>query len=80
MQAALAALGQFDRDHERSALSRVDQRGRAELFAEAAEQVWTFMIRREAMKLPYYEEIFSDFAIPEEVRRKMGPKNWCLTT
>jgi hypothetical protein len=62
-----------------AALARLAESGsqdRAELFAEAAEQAWFFMIQREAMKLPYYDEVFKDFDIPDEVRRRMGPKEF----
>ncbi|HEX7860973.1 MAG TPA: hypothetical protein VF773_11635 [Verrucomicrobiae bacterium] len=74
MQAALARLAQFDRVP--NSKQPGPQNGRTELFAEAAEQVWFFMIQREAMKLPYYEEVFKDFDIPDEVRRRMGPKEF----
>ena len=75
MQAALVALNKFDIN--RSTATSADpetKRLREELFAVAAEQVWFFVIQREAMKLPYYEELFADFDIPDEVRERMGPK------
>lgn len=76
MQTALAALSEFDRVSKTNELSGAEKTGlRNELLSEAAEKVWFFVVQREAMKLPYYEELFSDFEIPEEVRRNMGPKN-----
>jgi hypothetical protein len=75
MNAAIAALSKFDRNQttETSADPKI-KRQREELLAVAAEQVWFFVIQREAMKLPYYEELFADFDIPNEVRERMGPK------
>ena len=75
MQAALAALDKFDRKQiTEASADRETKRLREEIFAVAAEQVWFFVIQREAMKLPYYEELFADFDIPNEVRERMGPK------
>ena len=75
MQAALAALDKFDRNQiTEASADRETKRLREELIAVAAEQVWFFVIQREAMKLPYYEELFADFDIPNEVRERMGPK------
>lgn len=73
MQAALARLSETG---TRSDSNQLGSQDGEELFAEAAEQVWFFMIQREAMKLPYYEEVFKDFDIPDEVRRRMGPKEF----
>ena len=72
MQAAIARLAQFDAAPN----GKQPDKARTELFAEAAEQVWFFMIQREAMKLPYYEEVFKDFDIPDEVRLRVGPKEF----
>ena len=75
MQAAIAALHEFDRSQTtNTAVEPKIKCRRDELFAVAAEQVWFFVIQREAMKLPYYEELFVDFDIPDEVRERMGPK------
>ena len=74
MQSALAALAAHDARRAHDSPDGEYQRHRDDLLAEAAEQAWFFIIQREAMKLPYYEEIFVDFDIPEEVRKKMGPK------
>ena len=75
MQAAIAALDKFDRNQTRETTTDPEIKClRDELFAVAAEQVWFFVIQREAMKLPYYEELFGDFDIPDEVRERMGPK------
>ena len=72
MQSTLAALARFDAtaaSHDGQSSTRRD-----ELLSEAAEQAFFFVIQREAMKLPYYDELFADFDIPDEVRRRMGSK------
>jgi hypothetical protein len=75
MQAALAALARFDENARAGKLSPAEAKElRANLLAEAREQVWFFVIQREAMKLPHYDALFSDFDIPDEVRLGMGPK------
>jgi len=75
MNAALAALADFDRNQSPDASNDSrSKRRRDDLLAVAAEQVWFFVIQREAMKLPYYEELFAEFEIPDEVRSRMGPK------
>jgi hypothetical protein len=75
MQAAIAALAQFDQKQDSNSLPDAERkRRRNELFAEAAEQAWFFIVQRDAMKLSHYEELFADFQIPDEVRKRMGPK------
>lgn len=75
MEAALTALLSFDaQPTSANATTRERMRHREELLATAAEIVWFFIIQREAMKLPYYEELFVEFEIPDEVRARMGPK------
>ena len=69
MEATIAELRAFDVEGVQGP-ERRNLRGK--LVAKAAEQVLFFMIQREAMSLPYYEEIFADFEIPDEVRREMG--------
>ena len=41
---------------------------------DAAELVFFFVIQREAMQLPLHDELFDDYGIPAEVRKRMGPK------
>lgn len=75
MQAALQALAANDGIATPESLHNPEhQRLRNQLLAEAAEQAWFFIIQREALRLPYYEELFADFGIPGEVRKNMGPK------
>ena len=76
MQAALEALAAKDRAATPQSLHDPEhQRIRRELLAEAAEQAWFFIIQREAMRLPFYEELFAEFDISDEVRKNMGPKS-----
>jgi hypothetical protein len=73
MAASLKTLR--DMDEQISAAGNPEQHGRREeILAEAAESAWYFIIQREALKLPYYDELFADFDIPDEVRQRMGPK------
>ena len=74
MAAALKALRDVDQQCPTSSLSSAQQQRREEIVAEAAELAWFFVIQREALKLPCYDELFADFDIPDEVRRRMGPK------
>jgi hypothetical protein len=73
MEAALAALKAFDARQTSGNSTREAVERREELLAIAAEIVWFFIIQREAMRLPYYEELFAEFEIPDEVRARMGP-------
>jgi hypothetical protein len=75
MQEALAALAQYDQSPLR-ATGPQSVAAREELLAEAAEQVFFFLIQREALRLPYYQELFADFDIPEELRNRLGPKRF----
>ena len=75
MAASLKALRDHDQGCTVSSGSRNEQhRRREEILGEAAEWAWFFVIQREALKLPYYEELFADFDIPDEVWQRMGPK------
>ena len=75
MEASLCALREFDRQRAVTpANPDKHHRQREEILAEAAELAWFFLIQREALKLPYYDEIFADFDIPDEVKQHMGPR------
>ncbi len=47
---------------------------RSQLLDGAAERVYFVLIQREAMKFSGYEEFFEDYEIPDEVRRRLGPR------
>ena len=75
MAASLKALRDLDEKRMLPSAGPDEQVGRREeILAEAAERAWFFIVQREALKLPYYEEMFADFDIPDEVRKRMGPK------
>ena len=71
METALAALREHD-GVPKDQISSQHQKHREQLLAHAAEKAWFFIIQREALKLPIYDELFAEFEIPEEVRRRMG--------
>lgn len=68
---ALQALADFDRTLVNASTQRADQ-PRHRLIDHAAERVFFVIIQREAMKLSWYEEFFEDYAIPPEVRARVG--------
>ena len=74
MVTSLEALKAFDHAFPSSSRDNKQVTRRSTLLDDAVERVYFVIIQREAMKLPHYEEIFADFDIPDEVRRKMGPK------
>jgi hypothetical protein len=75
MEAALATLRDADEEISRSNFpSRELLERRAALLEDAAEWAWFFIVQREALRLPHYDELFAEYGITEEVRRKMGPK------
>jgi hypothetical protein len=45
---------------------------RSALLADAAERVHFVLIQREAMKFSYDEEFFDRYAVPTEVRARLG--------
>ena len=75
MAASLKALRDVDLQRTTATASPAEQRRRREeILEEAAESAWFFIIQREALKLPYYDELFADFDIPDEVRQRLGPR------
>ncbi len=74
MLAAIEALQAFDRNLPLRDITLQQKARRSELLADAAELVFFFVIQREAMKLSFYDGLFDDYGIPEEVRKRMGPR------
>jgi Family of unknown function (DUF6665) len=69
----LDALDDFDRrmsGDKALADSRDPQRAR--LVDAAAHALWSFVVQRECSGLPGTEEVLKDYAVPAEVRAKMG--------
>jgi hypothetical protein len=70
---ALEALQSFDRANARIPHPEQTTR-RCELIEEAAERVYYVLIQREAMELSHNPAFFDHYGIPDEVRRRLGPK------
>ena len=71
---ALEALEAFDRAVASPTRDEKQIIPRSELLEEAAERVYFVVIQREAMNLSCRDEFFSDYGVPNEVRRRMGPR------
>ena len=71
---ALEALQAFDRAVISSTRDNKEITRRSELLEEAAERVYFLVIQREAMNLLCGEEFFADYEVPDEVRKRMGPR------
>jgi hypothetical protein len=66
LEAALAALAEYERTHpERDA-------ARAELVANASEALWYFVVQREACGLRDPRPVIRDYRVPAEVHNRMG--------
>jgi len=71
---SLEALKAFDQAVASSTRDNEQIRRRSELLEDAAERVYFVVIQREAMKLSHYEEFFENYAVPNEVRTRLGAK------
>lgn len=47
---------------------------RAELVADAAERLWIYVVQREAMGIYNHDEVLELYAVPREIRWRMGPR------
>jgi hypothetical protein len=66
LEAALAALAEYERNHgERDAT-------RARLVAEASDALWCYMVQREAIGLRDPRPVLRDYRVPAEVHNRMG--------
>jgi hypothetical protein len=70
---ALDALDTFDRQ-ARSGKTATDSRHpqRAHPVDAAAYALWNFVVQRECSGLRWTEQVLKDYAVPVEVRAKMG--------
>jgi|GEM_PF-551314 len=68
LEAALAALQAFDKSHARARHSSE----REALLAEAGTLLWHFIVQREACGLSDSARVMQDYAVPNEVRARMG--------
>jgi hypothetical protein len=75
MQRSLAVLKAFDVERSEPSLTAAAPiQQREDLVAEAAEQVWFFVVQRECIGLPMYDGLFQEYEISEEVRSRLRPK------
>lgn len=66
LEAALAALADYDRTHPGPTAER------AELVAKAGDALWCFMVQREACGLRDPRPVLRDYRVPAEVQNRMG--------
>jgi hypothetical protein len=73
LRATLDALEAFDRhaDGDRAGGDRSDAE-RARLVDAAAYALWNFVVQRDCSGLRFTERVLEDYAVPAEVRVKMG--------
>src|SRR6516225_2884560 len=70
---ALDALGTFDKQMSSgSAAADRRDRQRGRLVAAAAYALWNFVVQRECSGFRGTEQVLKDYAVPVEVRAKMG--------
>jgi hypothetical protein len=73
LEAALAALAEFDRDELRDAAPSPERRQqRSVLVAEASVALWHFVVQREACGLRDMRHVLRDYRVPPEVAARMG--------
>jgi len=70
LEAALAALRDYDRQPHEASAERKQQR-RA-LVAEAGHALWMFVVQREALGLRDSRQVMRDYGVPAEVQGRMG--------
>ena len=71
---SLEALKTFDRTFASSTMDIVSIARRSELLEAAIERVYFMVIQREAINLSGLEDFFEDYAVPSEVRTRLGPR------
>ena len=72
LEAALAALAEFDAEHPRETLSPDRRKLRASLVARASLALWYFVVQREACGLRDVRAVLRDYRVPREVAARMG--------
>jgi hypothetical protein len=72
LEAALAALAEFDAGYLREASAVEDRQLRASLVAEASIALWHFVVQREACGLRDIRYVLRDYRVPPEVAARMG--------
>jgi hypothetical protein len=72
LEAALAALVEYDRLHGEDCSRREPTAKRAQLVQDAGEALWCFMVQREACGLRDPRPVLGDYRVPAEVQNRMG--------
>jgi hypothetical protein len=73
LEAALAALAEFDRDDpSHGALSSERRQRRSVLVAQASVALWHFVVQREACGLRDMRQVLRDYRVPPDVAARMG--------
>jgi hypothetical protein len=73
LEAALAALAEFDRDDTRNGGPTPERRQeRSALVARASVALWHFVVQREACGLRDMRHLLRDYRVPPEVAARMG--------
>jgi hypothetical protein len=72
LEAALAALAEFDAHPSRDTSSADRGPSRAALVAEASKALWHFVVQREACGLRDMRHVLRDYRVPPEVAARMG--------
>jgi hypothetical protein len=73
LEAALAALAEFDAAHPRDGEPGAAERDlRSEKVAQASAALWQFMVQREACGLRDSRTVIRDYRVPPEVAARMG--------
>jgi hypothetical protein len=71
LEAALAALAEYDRNHEAKDAGAKDA-ARGRLVRDASDALWCFMVQREAFGLRDPRPVIRDYRVPAEVYNRMG--------
>jgi len=72
LEAALAALVEYDRIHQDERAHRERTAKRAQLVDEAGDALWCFIVQREACGLRDPRPVMRDYRVPAEVQNRMG--------
>jgi len=72
LEAALAALAEFDRDHDGGEPQAMRRERRAALTSHASVALWEFVVQREACGLRDLRQLLRDYRVPPEVAARMG--------
>jgi Family of unknown function (DUF6665) len=72
LEAAIAALAEFDTRHPRETATADDRRARTEFVSHASRALWHFVVQREACGLRDMRLVLRDYRVPPEVAARIG--------